>query len=249
MKILIDFTEFGGPNHSLEVYGLRLLAAIPIYKHKDITLLIPELGEDRMRKLFPDFSLLIYNKQPGFQLRHPLSVILFPYRQYRYRRIVNRFDYLLIMSHSNAVTSCFTHCRKVTVVHDLTYTHIPYKPFEFLRSRFWGKYFLRRHLITSDAIISISGYTKKHIAIEFPDIPQDKISVVYNSIVLPNEEKFPSQLAGIGEYILYVNTLKEYKNVYTLLKAFNLISKNIDHKLIIVGRETDYWKYDMISYH
>ncbi len=248
MKILIDFTELGGPNHSLEVYGERLITAIPMWQRKQITLLVPQNGIERAKELFPDLPCLVFNKQPAPHITRPLDVFLFPIRQWRYCRIVNRFDVLLVMSHSHAVTSCRTRCRKVTVVHDLTYTHIPHKSFEFLRARSWGRYFCHRHLLTSDAVVSISQYTKKHIAVEFPDIPQNKIHVVYNSVALPEEEKIPYNADQLGEFILYVNTLQEYKNIFTLLKAYNRLFTVTNKKLVVVGRETDYWREKMLPY-
>lgn len=247
MKILIDFTELGGPNHSLEVYGERLITAIPSHQRKQITLLVPQNGIERVRLLFPDLPYLVFNKQPTPHIKRPLDVFLFPVRQWRYRRILNNFDAALVMN-SHAVTSCRTRCRKITVMHDLTYTHIPHKPFEFLRARLWERYFYHQDLLTSDAVVSISRYTKEHIAVEFPDIPQDKIHVVYNSVMLPFEEKCPVYVGQIGEYILYVNALQEYKNIFTLLKAYCRLLAVTDKKMIIVGRETDYWREKMLPY-
>jgi len=248
MKILIDFIELGGPNRSLEVYGERLITAIPSHQRKQITLLVSQDGIERVKLLFPDLPYLVFNKQPTPHIKRPLDVLLFPIRQWRYRRIINNFDAVLVMSHSHAVTSCATRCCKITVVHDLTYTHIPYKSFEFIRTRSWGRYFCHRHLITSDAVVSISRYTKEHIAIEFPDVPQDKVHVVYNSVELPVREKYPVGIGRIGKYILYVNTLQEYKNIFTLLKAYNRLTGFSDMKLVVVGRETDYWREKMLPY-
>lgn len=247
MKILIDFIELGGPNRSLEIYGERLITAIPSHQRKQITLLVSQDGIERVKLLFPDLPYLVFNKQPTPHIKRPLDVLLFPIRQWRYRRIINNFDAVLVMN-SHAVTSCHTRCRKITVVHDLTYTHIPHKPFEFLRARLWERYFYHQDLLTSDAVVSISRYTKEHIAVEFPDVPQDKIHVVYNSVVLPSEKKSPYNADRFGKFILYVNTLQEYKNIFTLLKAYCRLQSVIDQKLIVVGRETAYWREKMIPY-
>ena len=248
MKILIDFTEFNGPNYSLEVYGLRLLSAISVDCSDQITLLVPKSGESRIRKLFPNFDYLIFNKLPNPQFTRPMSVILFPLRQHRYKSLVNKFDVLFIMTHSNPITSCKTKCRKVIVIHDLTYTHNPIKPLEFLRTRSWGKYFLHRQLLNSNIVICISQFTKDHIRSEFPDVSQDKIHVIYNSVKLPLSEKSPFNNSNYGKYILFVNTLKPYKNVQTLIKAFNKLKREIDLNLVIVGKETSFWKDDICTY-
>lgn len=248
MKILIDFTELGGVNHSLEIYGKRLITAIPASQRKQITLLVPQKELKHIKQQFPDFSYLTFDKRPFPQIKHPLSVFMFPFYRWRYQRIVDKFDVVLIMSHSHAVASCRTRCRKVIVVHDLTYTHIPHRPLDFLRIRSWGRYFCHRHLLTADAVVSISRYTKEHIAVEFPDVLQNKIHVVYNSVVLPIDEKRPCSINGLGKFILYVNTLQEYKNIFTLLKAFSHLQIATDENLVIVGRETDYWREKMVPY-
>lgn len=247
MKILIDFTELGGPNHSLEVYGERLITAIPACQRKQITLLVPQGGIERIKQLFPDLPYLVFNIQPTPYIRRPLDVFLFPIRQWRYCRIINKFDAVLVMN-SHAVASCRSRCRKITVVHDLTYTHTPQKPFEFLRARLWERYFYHQHLLTSDAVVSISRYTKEHIAVEFPDVPQDKIHVVYNSVLLPAEEKCLCDADQLGKFILYVNTLQEYKNISTLLRAYYRLLAVTDKKLVVVGRETDYWRDKMLPF-
>ena len=54
-----------------------------------------------------------------------------------------------------------------------------------------------------------------------------------------------SELAG-KKYILYVNTLTMYKNVGTLLRAFTLL-KRADLYLVIVGKETEFWKNKCLS--
>lgn len=247
MKILIDFTELGGPNHSLEIYGERLITAIPACQRKQITLLVPQGGIERIKQLFPDLPYLVFNIQPTPCIRRPLDVFLFPIRQWQYRRIINKFDAVLVMN-SHAVASCRSRCRKITVVHDLTYARIPQKPFEFLRVRLWERNFCHQQLLTSDAVVSISRYTKEHIAVEFPDVPQDKIHVVYNSVLLPAEEKCMCDASQLGKFILYVNTLQEYKNISTLLRAYYRLLAVTDKKLVVVGRETDYWREKMLPF-
>lgn len=46
----------------------------------------------------------------------------------------------------------------------------------------------------------------------------------------------------MGNYILYVNALKEYKNLLTLIKAFYILKDKIGHNLLIIGSPTKYWK-------
>ena len=41
---------------------------------------------------------------------------------------------------------------------------------------------------------------------------------------------------------MYISRLVDYKNIITLLRAFNLLKDEISHKLVIIGKPTDYWK-------
>jgi glycosyltransferase involved in cell wall biosynthesis len=79
-------------------------------------------------------------------------------------------------------------------------------------------------------------------------IPDKKISVVYNSVQLSKNENCPKGF-NVKDYILYVNTLSEYKNVYTLLKAYKeLRDENTKYILVIVGRSSSYWEEKMLPY-
>ena len=49
-------------------------------------------------------------------------------------------------------------------------------------------------------------------------------------------------------YILYVNAIREYKNIYTLIKAFNELKDVVTHNLVIVGKRNDYWERVIIPY-
>lgn len=53
-------------------------------------------------------------------------------------------------------------------------------------------------------------------------------------------------------YLLYVSSLLKYKNVLTLLKAYNLIKEQINRKLVIIGRvinlADDSWEKEALPF-
>ena len=47
---------------------------------------------------------------------------------------------------------------------------------------------------------------------------------------------------------MYVNTLYRYKNIKTLVKAYNIILNEIDYDLVVVGKYTEHWENELIPY-
>lgn len=87
----------------------------------------------------------------------------------------------------------------------------------------------------ADKIIAVSENTKRDILKIYPQIPQDKISVVYESASLSGDSE---DIAGLPEhYILYVGTRKEYyKNFAGLFEASApLLKEYRDLYLVCVG--------------
>lgn len=70
---------------------------------------------------------------------------------------------------------------------------------------------------------------------------------MYNSVVLPPESRKPQGFYSSG-YVLYVNTLNKYKNIFTLVKAFSRIKHCLDKQLVVVGRETEHWREAVMPY-
>lgn len=138
-----------------------------------------------------------------------------------------------------------TNVKSVVTIHDLI----------FLRHPEWYRFFDRKvyyrkalnACLTADKIIAISQQTKNDI-IDFLKIPGEKIVVVYQgcnerfmqkvseaeSVRVQNKFKLPS------EYILYVGTVEERKNLLSVVRAIH--EGSIDIPLVIVGRQTNYTK-------
>ena len=97
--------------------------------------------------------------------------------------------------------------------------------------------FTKRILGKLSALVTISNYAKKDILGRLPKLKLP-ISVIYNSITPPRNAKIKKK--GIP-YILNVNTLEPYKNLITLVKAFNLIKGQIPHNLYVKAKKLPYW--------
>lgn len=88
-------------------------------------------------------------------------------------------------------------------------------------------------------IVTISNYAKNDIIEKVPNI-SNKLQVIYNSI-LPVTYSVPCEREKTIKYILNVNTLEPYKNLITLIKAFNLLKHKIPHSLYIKAKRLPYW--------
>jgi glycosyltransferase involved in cell wall biosynthesis len=107
----------------------------------------------------------------------------------------------------------------------------------------------------ADHIITISEYSKTQI-IERLGMPASKVTAIYCGV---NEEFHPmdrdaafavvsAELGIQGPYILYVGSLKPYKNVSTLMKAFVLLRKRcaIPQRLLILVDDIK-WKDSLVK--
>ncbi len=85
-------------------------------------------------------------------------------------------------------------------------------------------------------IIAVSNYTKKQIIRHFPDIDQDKISVVYHGVNIQRGIAFNAEIPGLPEkYLLFIGTKKHYKNFFWLVESVRDYLKSTDIKLVCAG--------------
>lgn len=92
----------------------------------------------------------------------------------------------------------------------------------------------------SKTIITISEFSKKEI-IKHTKISDKKIELIYCGV---DKEKFTKNtknkenLELPEKYILFVGNIKPHKNLITLLKAYSILSKELqnEYKIVIVGK-------------
>lgn len=132
--------------------------------------------------------------------------------------------------------------KKIVTIHDLIFLRYP-KLYPYLDRKIYNKKF-KSACDAADTIIAISAQTKKDIQ-EFYFIPEEKVKVVYQScdqlfykesgaaedISIREKHKLPS------EYILYVGTIEERKNLLTLVKALKDVK---EIPLVVIGSKRKY---------
>jgi glycosyltransferase involved in cell wall biosynthesis len=138
--------------------------------------------------------------------------------------------------------------KTVVTIHDLIHERYPqFYPF-FDRKMYSWKF--KRACEKADVVVAISEQTKRDI-IEFYKIEESKIKVIYQSchpqFKLSNTSNlganyFIQKYKLPDDYLLYVGTINERKNLFGILRAFadgDAISKHI--KLVIVGNGKGYY--------
>lgn len=248
MKILVDLEEvkLNRLNSSIPLYIFRFLDAIPECEYKNIFLLISEDIKEYINDRYPYFRT-IELKRRGLKIRGIKTLGLL-YTQYKINKIIKDqcIDIFFVPSDIQLYTSFKVSCRKVIVIHDL-------KALKLIDSsrtarKLCSVYNLYNDsILYSDVVIAISNYTKEDILNFFPETSKNKVRVIYNSIVLPHVSIKPDNFNS-SRFILYVNALQPYKNVFTLVQAFNKIKDRYDYDLVIVGRPTLYWIDVVVPY-
>jgi len=133
--------------------------------------------------------------------------------------------------------------RSVVTIHDLIFLRYPhFYPFYDTFTYRQKIYFACRH---ADAIVAVSEQTRKDI-IEYLKIPPSRITVIYQSCnpifyqpVNEHQKQIIRERYQLPrEYILFVGTIEERKNLLSLVKAIH--QQKIDMPLVVIGKETPY---------
>lgn len=130
--------------------------------------------------------------------------------------------------------------KRVVVFHDLSFEHFP-KFFSF-KIRLWHKYTnLKKQARKGNHLIAVSQSTKNDL-INLYNITPEKISVIYHGVNLSeiNDFELKKIAKKLPKYFIFtLSTLEPRKNLKTLIKAFELLKKEINfpHKLVIAGKK------------
>ncbi|MFO7853267.1 MAG: glycosyltransferase family 4 protein [Bacteroidota bacterium] len=135
--------------------------------------------------------------------------------------------------------------KTLVTVHDLIYMRYPglYKIID--RNIYFGKTIHAcKH---SDHIVAISEQTKADI-VYFTGTEHNKISVIYQDChpsfyATPDEDKkdeLRKKYSLPSEYLLYVGTIEERKNLLSIIKALKI--SQLEVPLVVVGKKTPYFK-------
>ena len=244
MRILIDMS-FIKPyelTNSIPLYGFRLLQGIQELHIKDVYLLINGDLETFFQKRFPQFTTISIRVKPFWgKINWRIQDWLFDIA-FRWKVFHAKFDVIITLDELKHRTTFKTKKKKISVIHDLKDLAR-----QTGKKRLKSRYFYYKLINNADIVVAISEYTKQDILRHY-NVESNKIKVIYNSIKLTEVSIIPQGLTDNMKYILYVNTLLEYKNPLTLLQAYNTIKDIIEERLIIVGKETEYWHNILLPY-
>jgi glycosyltransferase involved in cell wall biosynthesis len=136
--------------------------------------------------------------------------------------------------------------KKIVTVHDLIFMRYP----EFYNSADRKMYTIKtkKSCALADAVVAVSEQTKSDL-IELLDVPKEKIHVIYQSCDenffhpqdFTTNDHSPEKLLP-EEYILYVGTVEQRKNLLALIKAIHELDKTMKVNLVVIGKETTYAK-------
>jgi glycosyltransferase involved in cell wall biosynthesis len=136
--------------------------------------------------------------------------------------------------------------KKIVTIHDLIFLRYP----DFYKAADRKIYTIKTQKACemADAIVAVSHQTKSDL-IELMNVPEEKIHVVYQSCddiffhssdYSTNEHSPEKYLPE--EFILYVGTIEQRKNLSALVKAIHELDKSLKATLVVVGKETNYSK-------
>jgi len=123
---------------------------------------------------------------------------------------------------------------KATTKHPLVYA-LKYAGF---------KEVLRHALYASKKIVAVSEYTKSAIIKFFPDVPSEKITVIYEGVteLSPTSSTTPYSPPPTP-YLLYVGNAYPHKNLESLLHAFSFFHRlHPEVKLVLAGRDDIFYQ-------
>ncbi len=137
------------------------------------------------------------------------------------------------------------HVAKIVTIHDLIFKRYPqyYPALDRRIYDFKSRYACRN----SDIIIAVSEQTRSDI-VEFYGIAPEMVKVVYQScdtsftrsIVESEKSDVRSRYNLPTQFVLYVGSIEERKNLLGLVKAISLLRKSHDLFLVAIGRGTSY---------
>lgn len=121
--------------------------------------------------------------------------------------------------------------KKVITIHDMIHEKVMYNE-QFAIEEAKRK---KECIYGADRLIAISNKTKDDILSLYPDIPEDKITVIYHGNSLKKNDSI-NFIRPHFEYFLFVGNRDGYKNFKTLLASYNrILADNHDIKLVCIG--------------
>ena len=211
-------------------HAFEISKVLSDYFKKNIVLLVPKNGEIK--------SIYNYNfsiKKIGFNTGHIWEQIDLPLYLFK-----NKSP--LLLSFTNTTSICYKN--KISTIHDLSiYENKNWFSFQY---RALYKFLIPKIIKSSKRILTDSIFSKNEIINRF-HIDKDRINVIHCGISFSRDEV--DQFKKINDntnYILFVGSISQRKNLNSLLKAFlNIKDENLILK--VVGCSYSHMKSENIN--
>ena len=215
MKILLSAIPFDNGKSGISVYIREEVKALEQQGH-NLTLIV----EDDGAREFERFELIRIKKRSAlFSMLYSLFVLPF-------RINWKKYDFCIMLA-ANRRVFCRYPIFTIAVVHDLSQYHVPVKYDRF--RMFYIKLVLPYYVRKAQSIVAISQSTRSDL-IKYWQIPEEKITVVYNGFTPP--EKLETEKL---KQILYISRIEHPgKNHLNLLKAFELLPEDLRREYTLV---------------
>lgn len=225
--------------YSINLYKYRFLESLSADEKSKFVLLLNTANYKVFHKKYPEFKYVVFSHKDSLVDNIPFLNMVNARNEFR--RFVHGTGCDCFFSASNIdykITSRFD-IHKVIVVHDIKSI--------WEGHGFWGRLvqkirvsgYYRSLINNSNVAVAISNFTKDNIINSIPRVCTRKIKVIYNSVIVADN---PEPIDTHSEkYILYVNTLDEYKNIITLIKAIATLAEENNIVLYIVAAPNEYW--------
>jgi len=192
--------------------------------------MLPEAGKHQFF-LYAKESDYIFGKVPeNFKIKKLKNSILWTQGRLSFENLMNRLDVFFSPSH----VLPYIHPKKsVVTIHGLEFEKMP-EMYPFLH-RHYLRMVTKYAAKNAEKIIAVSKNTKNDL-VELYGINPEKITVIHHGFNSP-ENFSDKEKKYEAPYILFLGTKEKKKNIFGLIKAFEIIKEKykVSHKLIIVG--------------
>ena len=140
--------------------------------------------------------------------------------------------------------------KQIVTIHDLMPLYFPKgRAHQYI----YYKYNLKRIIANSEVIITCSNNTKKDLINEYK-IDEKKIKVIYNGFDVPkagvNKEqskKYVKEKYNIEDYIFMMGIHYSYKNLHSVIEAYDLLRNKITNDIVIAGGNNNNYGQELVK--
>lgn len=234
-RIFNNFTGLGNYSRSL------LKDLDNFYPNEEYSLYTPKIINNNRTAEF-------LNKQK-YNVCTPGKFNKFTWRSFSIKKdlVKSKLDIFHGLSHELPFGIQKTGIKSVVTIHDLIFKKFP-EQYSKIDNKIYDIKF-KYACVNSDKIIALSNSTKNDL-INLYGISEEKINVIYqtcgshffNPIDLQIKSNVIEKYNLPKEYLLFVGSIIERKNLLSVIKAIEILPKNYQLPLVVIGNGTSYKK-------